>query len=211
MAGITSYAGLKTEIQNFINKSGLSADVDTFIDLAEAELAKSVRAQNMIVTASGTVSSNPIPISSSPFSWFQELRSLSIVVGGEDRVLNFISPDLFRGRYADVATGIPEFYTFMDVSLYLDPAPNDTFTYNAVYIQLPKPLSSSNTTNWMLSSHPELYLYTSLFHAAVFIRDAERIQLYGRLKDDYIKSHQLRHIKQRAGGSSRMISEVHAV
>ena len=38
-------------------------------------------------------------------------------------------------------------------------------------------LSDSNTTNYILTSHPAIYLYGSLFHAANFLGGVNPIQL----------------------------------
>ena len=59
---LDTYANLKTEIANYLNRSDLTSYLDTFIDLAESRLARDLRVREMeavdtsITTVSGTQS-----------------------------------------------------------------------------------------------------------------------------------------------------------
>ena len=119
----TTYADLKTAVQDWINKTSISASADDFVTLAEAYLNTELRTQRMMVLATGTISDNPTDLSTE-FTRFTRLRTLSISSGGADVILNYLSPDLVEGRYADTSSGVPEFYTLIGDNLYLDPAPN---------------------------------------------------------------------------------------
>jgi hypothetical protein len=211
MAAITSYATLKTAIQNWMDRDDLSGNVDEFIDLVESDIAEQLRAINMLVIATGTASTGVINIAASPFTRFQEIQALWLTVSGVKRVLNYIPPNIYASRYEDNVAGIPEYFTFMDLDLYLLPAPADTYTYTALYYQKAVPLDSSNTSNWILSGHAGLYLYGAMYHASLFEKDEQRAALYAGLFEKKIMEIQRRTNAARQGGSSRMISEVRAI
>lgn len=44
-------------------------------------------------------------------------------------------------------------------------------------------LSGSNTTNWLLTSHPDLYLYAGLAEAYIYMNDQARAQMYEAKRD----------------------------
>jgi hypothetical protein len=48
------------------------------------------------------------------------------------------------------------------------------------YAKLSK-LSTSNTTNWLLTKAPDVYLYGSLLQAAPYLQDDARIQVWAGL------------------------------
>jgi hypothetical protein len=56
------------------------------------------------------------------------------------------------------------------------PAPDTTYTGYVEYYKAFAPLSSVNPSNYILASHPSIYLYGSLFHAANFIGGIDQAQ-----------------------------------
>ena len=206
---VTSYTELKTEVQNWINKSSISGSADDFVTFAEAYLGTQLRTSKQMVLATGTVTDNPIDLSSE-LTRFKRIRSVSISVGGTDVVLSYISRDLMAARYSDDSNGVPAYYTLIGDSMYLDPAPNDTYTWTIMYYQGLVPLASANT-NWLLADYPNIYLYASLAEAAVFAKDEKAATAYMALRDRYLGLLKSADLRDRAGGSSRMISEAAVV
>ena len=58
------------------------------------------------------------------------------------------------------------------------PTPSGATSLSIDYYQRIPALTSSNTTNWLLTDHPHLYLYTSLLHATPFLMDDARYQVF---------------------------------
>ena len=48
-----------------------------------------------------------------------------------------------------------------------------------LYYSTINPLSSSNTTNWLLTYHPDVMLYGALLHSAPYLGDDGRIAIWG--------------------------------
>lgn len=207
---LDTYANLKTEIADWLNKSNLTTRIDSFIDLAEAQINRDLRTQDMEAVATSTASSNPIDLTASPFTRYKKMRALKIVSGGADYPLNYISPDMFNARYSAEASGFPEYYTIIGTSLYLDPAPNSTYTYTAYYYQGLNPLSGSNTSNWVLANHPDLYLFGSLAAARMFLKKQD-VEGYEAAYMRALMSAKREDIRDRQGGTARRITEAGVV
>ena len=52
-------------------------------------------------------------------------------------------------------------------------------SYSMVYFAGVPSLSASNPQNWLILSAPNVYLYASLLESAPFIRDDDRINIWG--------------------------------
>ena len=78
-------------------------------------------------------------------------------------------------------TGKPRSYTIESdnetETFRFGPSPDTSYTGYLSYYQAISPLSSSNTSNWMLANHPAVYLYGSLYHAANFLGGIDQGQL----------------------------------
>lgn len=205
---ITTYAQLKTEVQNWINKTSISASADDFVTLAEAFLNNELRTNQMLALGTGTVSSNPTDLSSE-LTRYLRVKGLSINSGSRDIPLNYIPYDVYQAAYSATSSGTPEFYTLIGDNLYLDPAPSTSYTYSILYYQRLLPLASG--VNWLLTNHPHIYLYASLAEAAIYAKDDQAAQGYVALRDRYMAALRRSDIRDRFTGTSRRISEMGAV
>ena len=66
-------------------------------------------------------------------------------------------------------TGIPQANTILGDTFRFMPKPDSSYTGYINYYKKFDALSDTNTTNFILTDHPAIYLYGSLFHAANFL------------------------------------------
>jgi len=59
------------------------------------------------------------------------------------------------------------------------PSPDASYTATLTYYARIPALSVSATTNWLLTAHPDAYLYGALLQAAPYLRDNDALQVYG--------------------------------
>lgn len=177
---ITTYALLKTAIADWLNRQDLTSIIPTFISLAESDFQRSIRTRDMVQRSTATVNSQYTALPDD----FLEQRYVQI----NDTVpyrLQYVTPqemqDL-RARAADVADK-PKKYTIVGLDMEVQPTPDADYTAEIAYIQKIPALSDSNTSNWLLAAHPDLYLYSSLIHAAPYLRDDERVGLWQTAHD----------------------------
>ncbi len=66
-------------------------------------------------------------------------------------------------------SGIPVAYTILGSTFRFAPRPADSYSGILNFYKKFDALSSANTSNYILTDHPAIYLYGSLFHASNFL------------------------------------------
>jgi hypothetical protein len=179
---ISTYAELQTAVANWLDRTDLTTKIPDFISLAEARFLRKVRHWRMEKrsTASTVAGENAIAVPSD----YIEMRALKINTDIV-QVLEFLSPSVFY--YDNTSAGsIPSYYTVQGDQVLLYPTPDSAYTIEMGYYGFEK-LSDSNTTNWLLTYHPDIYLYASVLQAEAYILNDQRIQLWKAALDESLK------------------------
>lgn len=181
----SSYTELKIQITNFVNKPDIDQTVDTFIDLAEADMSRRLRHWHMEKRSTGELSTQYIPL---PTDFIEPVR-LSIT-SGETHALKAESQAQIIQRRAEAqnATGLPKFYAVADGAIEVFPSPDKAYTAELVYVSRIPALSATNDSNWVLQYFPDCYLYGALMHTAPFLEDDQRLSIWGALYDKSIEA-----------------------
>jgi len=101
-------------------------------------------------------------------------------------------------------TGTPQYFSIVGNQFRFAPVPSSATTATLVYYQDIPPLATATPKNWMLTSHPDAYLYGSLYEAAIRNRDVDAAMGYKALFDDAIASIQRDSTNRRWGGNGMM-------
>lgn len=175
---LTTYAELKTSIGDWLNRSDLTSVIPDFISLAEAQIERTLRARQMIVRANASFDAQYGAVPSD----FLETKSLKLTSTNPQTPLEFLSIDALDQKAAEyTASGKPRFFGVVGGQLRIVPTPDSTYTTELTYYAKLSKLSSTNTSNWLLSSSPDIYLYGSLLQAAPYLQDDARIQTWATL------------------------------
>tara|TARA_R100000329_G_scaffold80986_1_gene69167 strand:+ start:603 stop:1253 length:651 start_codon:yes stop_codon:yes gene_type:complete len=170
-----NYAELKTNIANYLNRSDLTSEIDIFIDNTEAELNRNLRVADMVKRATATAENQYLSL---PTDW---LEAINIEITSNNfrplMQMSIESLDVYR-RSINNKTGQPIYYAIVDNTLELAPSPDASYTLQLTYYGKIDALSDTNTSNFVLSTHPDVYLYGSLKHASVFLMEDERAPLF---------------------------------
>ena len=170
---LDTYANLQTEIIGWLHRSDLAANIPTFITLCETKFNRNLRISTMESRVTSTVDEQYESLPSD----FLEMRSIQIT-GTDGRALEYITPNVMNQRYRAANTGIPKFFTIIDNTIEFGSPPDASYSMEMVYYKAIPALSDSNTTNWMLDNHPDVYLYGSLLSAEAFLKNDKRIPLW---------------------------------
>jgi hypothetical protein len=175
MGTITNYATLQSAIADYLNRADLTAQIQTFIQFAEADLNTRLRSREMIVNATSTSDGQYVAL---PPDWLEAINMM--IVGGQSP-LRYVTPDeadtivkaqtYTSTRFYSMTTGVIEL---------VPPAVND-ITIDMVYYGKIPALSTANTTNWLLTKAPDVYLYGALTHAAPFLMDDQRMGVFSQI------------------------------
>lgn len=175
---LTTYAELKTSIGDWLNRSDLTSVIPDFISLAEAQIERTLRARQMIVRANASFDAQYGAVPAD----FLETKSLKLTSTNPQTPLEFLSIDALDQKAAEyTASGKPRFFGVVGGQLRIVPTPDSTYTTELTYYAKLSKLSTSNTSNWLLSSSPDIYLYGSLLQAAPYLQDDARIQTWATL------------------------------
>ena len=144
--------------------------IDTFIDLAEAEMQRKLKLLSFEADATLTVTSG---VASLP-TGYVAARSL-VWLSNPARPLKYLTPHMYEQALAADPDSV-SFYTISGSSVKF--SDNQTGTARFTYMAQFTPLSGSNTTNFIITNHPGAYLYGSLEHAAAYCKDADAAAAY---------------------------------
>ena len=184
---LDTYDNLKSEIASFLNRDDLTANIDTFIDLAETRHARDLRIREMeavstsITTVAGTQSYD-LP------TGYLELR-YAMLQTSPYTMLQYMTPaDFFRVYNEGEGTGMPVYYTIVGKKIYLGHSPDSANVLELGFFQRATALSSSNTTNDILTNFPDLYLYGSFAETSPFLMQDERLAVWSSLYKEGVRT-----------------------
>jgi hypothetical protein len=163
---LTTYTELKASLANWLNRSDLTTEIaDDFIKLAEADLNSKLRVRAMIAQVNITVDAETESLPTD----FLQIRNFYILSGQTKTPLVYTTPASMDTTSGTSTTGKPTTFTILGDTLRFSPKPDATYTAVMNYFKKFPALTSTNATNYILASHPAIYLYGSLFHAANFL------------------------------------------
>jgi hypothetical protein len=172
---LATYSDLKTSIANWLNRSDLTTEIaEDFIVLAEADFNSKLRVRKMNTSTSITIDSETESMPSD----FLQVRDFFITSGETKYALKYITPAQMDQIRGSSTSGMPSAYTILGDNFRFAPIPSSAYTGTLNYYAKFAALSDSNTSNYILASHPAIYLYGSLYHAANFLGgiDPQRLQ-----------------------------------
>lgn len=170
---ITTYAELQTAVGNWLNRSDLNAQIPDFITLCEARLNRTLRTPEMEEVVEQAVSSEATALPSD----FLEARNLYID-GNPDIHLKAVTPQQLREEFPYENDGLPALYTIRGQEILIAPVPTSSQTLVFTYYKKIPALSDSNTSNWLLASHPDVYLWGALTMAEAYLKDDDRVGVW---------------------------------
>jgi hypothetical protein len=196
-----TYAELKTNIANFLNRSDLTSQLDFFIDATEAEFNRRLRVKDMIKRATATADSQYLSL---PTDW---LEAINVQIDGNNFGPLFQqsieSIDVYRKSIGSVG-GKPIYYALVDNTIELAPTPDTSYTLQLTYYGTIDALSDSNTSNFISNSYPDAYLYGALKHASIYLMEDDRVALFTQQFEKALEEMRLEQEKAEFGKGSLM-------
>ena len=182
---LATYADLQAEIAGWLRRGDLTAEIPTFIALAEAtmnrELRTSLQLARQAYTIAGEFTDKPAGL--------RTMRSLRLV-SGSGRTLIELTPEQMARRKSGAApvAGEPQAFTALGPQLEFWPAPDRAYGAVMEFQAGFAPLGDAAPTNWILADHPDAYLYGALAGASGYLKQDERAsgfdQVFRRALDE---------------------------
>jgi hypothetical protein len=79
------------------------------------------------------------------------------------------------------SSGKPAYFSVVGNQFRFIPTPDTEYTGELTYYAKLSKLSSTNTSNWLLTAGPDIYLYGALMQAAPYLQDDARITVWAAL------------------------------
>ena len=187
---LDTYANLQTVIGNWLNRSDLTTAIPDFISLAETQMmrrmTKRLSEEGKSIPRSAITRNAAFSINAETVSVPSDfLGPINFTIDAQGRKLTYLSPESFAAEKArrgtSPASDVPQFYTVIGTLFQFCPVPDTTYTGTLVYWTALSALSVSNTTNWILTKHPDVYLYGALTQSAPYLQDDARLATWGAL------------------------------
>lgn len=181
---ITNYSELQTDAASWIARSDLTSSVPDFITLFESWANRKIRTRQMMVTQSTTPSSGQFDLPSDYLAWKRVTD-----VGSIRTELEYVDPSYLAIRYPDSPASAPVCFT-VDSSTSATSVVKIMGTSSTLidfeYFQKITALSTANTSNWLLTAHPDIYLAGTLVEANMFCKDYETAAIWKGRRDEQL-------------------------
>lgn len=165
------YAGLQTTLLSWSARPDLASDVPSLIDLTTAmfnhgqQEMEPLRVREMIAIDDLTPASGACTLPSDYLQYVRVVEKASI-----RRELKYVAPTYADQSYPDRSGGLACDFTIVGSTLTMYPVSGNDI--ELTYYQAIPDLSDSNTTNWLLTKQPNLYLHGGLFQVAMITKDS---------------------------------------
>lgn len=211
---ITDYASLQSEIAEYLKRTDLTERIKTFIQLAEARIFTepdlNVRDKEARIQAD--------TIADEAFygypSGVRAVRHIKLFLDeGRKKNLIFMGPARFDDTFTDTSDPIrarePIGWTIKGGEIILGPPPDKVYTMEFFVHKNFDKLSDSNTTNWIVTNQPNIYLYASLLEAEPYLVNDARTATWEALYTQSINKLILKDRRDRIpDGGGEMFTEI---
>jgi len=198
MAVITNYTTLKAEIALWLARTDLTTAIPGFVQNAEAKLNRVLRSLDQETkNATFSITGEYVAVPTN-------------FLGVHAFYLNTSPPQTLQFLPTDTQTdylstpGIPRYFSVVGGNFRFGPPPAATQSATLIYYTTIPPLES-NATNWLLTAHPDIYLYGALLEAAGYIQDDPRIGLWKQAYGECLGQLQGQNNKSRWGGNGMTV------
>lgn len=179
---LASYSDLLAFAAVTLNRTDLTDYIPGWVAMAEGQITDRLIAdgpvRQMMGRSDATIDDEYIAVPED----FEGARA--IYLAPNYKPLDFISPEeiVQRKTLYPNESGDPQAFTVVGEELQFWPwGGGGSFTGEMTYWKRIPPLTSNNTSNWLLERRPDVYLYTTLIQSAPFLKADERLAVWGGL------------------------------
>jgi len=176
---ISTYATLKDAVLKWLLRANSDLVVtDTqlarYIQLCEKEMNRRLKENRLLfadanLTIAEDTATLALPTNYSQVMSFEHSDD-------QARGIDYVSPPVFASDHTGRGVGRPDTYTIIGTNMRFAPTPDADYEAYMLYRSTVTALSDTNTTNVILTAHPDLYLYGSLKHAYMQIKDQKELE-----------------------------------
>jgi hypothetical protein len=194
---LQTYSDLTTAIGNWLQRSDLAALTPNFVQLFEACANRRLRVRQQEATAALTPAGGVVALPADYLAW----RRLTWT-GNPRQELAYVEPSWLQAAYPDLPADSPRVFTIEGGNIKTMPLEPGNVALELVYFQQ-IPALAANSTNWLMSQHPDLYLFGALTEAQAYTVNAETAALWKARRDELFDEIEKLSNKSRGAGAVR--------
>jgi hypothetical protein len=174
---LADYSDLISALDGWLDHALFSARYADFVGLFEATANRRLRVRQMEAVVSLVPDgSGNAALPSDYLAW----RRLTWT--GQTRTeLAFVHPSYLQAAYPSSPADVPRIFTIEGSTLRVRPLDSTPLDFD-YYRQIPS--LSANGTNWLMSAHPDIYLFGVMAEAEAFGVNDERMPLWKTRRDE---------------------------
>lgn len=167
---LANYSDLQSGVLSWLNRDSTNTPVTDFIALGEAELNSRVRVRQNTTTTTLTLSSGSSSVSlPSDF-----LEDIELNYAASSDLLNKWPHEDIDRSIGDTTTDKPVGYVITGSTIQFNCVSDATYTLTLRYYE--KWDIAADSTNWLLTNHPDAYLFGALAEANAWLGDMGQAQ-----------------------------------
>lgn len=172
---LANYSDLLAAVALFTHRSDLTSVLPDLVNLAETRINGDLDSRKQDVSASlSTVAATETVALPTDLI---EIRHCSVSSTTPKVVLDNVTLDNLYETNAYGLSGIPQKYSIVGTNLILSPTPDAVYTLKLVY-RANVPSLATNSTNWLMTAYPKVYLYATLLEVAIYTKEQDRLEEY---------------------------------
>jgi hypothetical protein len=202
VAVVTTYTTLQTAISDWLARSDLTTFIPNFIQNFEEDFLREPKnfgrwmESALSVVIASSVAAVPADYLGLKYAY---------VSGSPSTRLDRASINQCFGRYPRGSdTGRPVLISRLAGNFVFGPPPDSTYTIAGVYWAKPivlRSFASDAAAHWLIVNAPDLVVYGSLMHAAPFLRNDSRLQVWQAMYDQCLRSYRRLQMDEDVSGS----------
>lgn len=190
---ITTYSELKTAVANWTKRTDLASVSGDFVTLAETKLNRRLRCwQQETAFASSSIASGLVARPADLVAFKSLNNNTNCKTPIEQKSLEFVTANSSDGS-------VPMYYAWETSNIRFNTQSGTVF---GVYYSTIDALSDSNTTNWLLTLAPDIYLAAVIAESYYYQLDETRATFWEGRRDQLIEELQVRDKEDRLSGNS---------
>jgi hypothetical protein len=199
---ISDFASLQTAMTSWASRSDLTALYPDFITLGEAKINRRLRIRAMETALSLTTVAGTATVAL-PTRYVQ---MKSIYINADPKVkLQPVSLEQGITMRPSSGTGEPHFFATEADNIRFFPTPDAAYSIAGIYYASFAGLTATNTANALLTSSPDLYLASSMYELAKYVRDDARMSFWAAQREDAFKDIEQQDDRDRFSGGALLI------
>ena len=193
---INTVANIKLAVASFLNRSDLTSLIPDFIELTQAKLNRDVRVPQMLTRDDLTTIDSQYE--AVPSGWLETSR-MSLLTSPQVQ-LEYLTPEEmdYKREYINDA-GNPVYFSVVGDNFEFLPTPDSTYTATHLYYTS----LDLTTTNWLLTSHPDIVLYGALCEAEPYLMNDARLPVWQSKYEQAMKSLKVSGERRQIAGTPR--------